>query len=274
MARRRPPESTENHERWMVSYADFITLLFAFFVVMYSTSSANNGDFAVLSNSIVRAFGLPGVSFNPTRSGDSGSEATPLGVPVERESTSGGVQIPLRAPQADDSASGDDSIAGERKSDAESLGVELALQRSLGDLLAPDRLALSANDKWVEIKIPTRMLFPSGSQALLADAVPMLRALAETLREIPNELVIQGHSDNQPIRNGRFPSNWELSSARAAAVARVFEEEGIDAARLSAVGFSSSRPVADNSSEAGRTENRRVVVLVRNSLEQAQAAGG
>jgi chemotaxis protein MotB len=133
---------------------------------------------------------------------------------------------------------------------------------------------VSANSKWVEIKIPTRMLFPSGSQALLSDAVPMLRALAETLREIPNELVVQGHSDNRPIRNGRFPSNWELSSARAAAVARVFEEEGIDPARLSAVGFSSSRPVADNDSEEGRTENRRVVVLFRQSLEQALASGG
>ena len=274
MARRRPPQSTENHERWMVSYADFITLLFAFFVVMYSTSATRNGDFRVLSDSIVRAFGLPGVSINPTRRNESGSQAVPLGIPMPEDSPGAGVQVPLRAPVVDEDAAGGLAGPGARQRMQDAQGVALALQHALGDLLAPDRLALSNNDKWVEIKIPARMLFPSASQALLADAVPMLRALAATLREMPNDLVVQGHTDNQPIRNGRFPSNWELSTARAAAVARVFEETGVDPARLSAVGFSSNRPVADNATEVGRAENRRVVVLVRTSLEPGDTADG
>ena len=274
MARRKLPETTENHERWMISYADFITLMFACFVMMYSTSAVNDGDFRVLSDSIVRAFGLPGVSFNPTRQGESGSQSMPLGIPMPQESAAMGLQVPLRMPAAADANMDSSDELGDRRNDTEQQGIDTALQSALGDMLAPDRLAMSANDKWLEIKIPARMLFPSGSRALLADAIPMLRALAETLRELPNEVVVQGHTDNQPIRNGLFPSNWELSTSRAAAVARVFEEEGVDPARLSAVGYAENRPVADNATEEGQAENRRVVVLVRSSSLNEGGDGG
>jgi len=263
MARRRPPESIENHERWLVSYADFITLLFAFFVVMYSTSAVTNGDFRVLSDSIVRAFGLPGVSFVESRPDNTGAQSLSLGVPQVPPGES--VRVPLQAAanSLDDAAAGE---LGDIKAEEEIAGVSEALQSAVGDLLAPDRLALSSNDKWLEIRIPARMLFPSGSRSLLASSTSMLERIAESLRALPNEVVVQGHTDNQPIRNGQFPSNWELSTSRAAAVARVFEEQGIAPQRLSAVGFGPNRPIAGNATEEGRAENRRVVILVRSEL--------
>ncbi|MFT4767478.1 MAG: chemotaxis protein MotB [Glaciecola sp.] len=262
MGRRKPPESVDNQDRWLVSYADFITLLFAFFVVMYSTSAVDVGNFRVLSDSIVRAFGLPGVSYDPSRPDGDGAQSSRLGMP-QLTAQSEQVRVPLQAAANIDSTT---AALGDVKAEEEIAGVEMALQSAIGDLVAPDRLAITGNDKWLEIKIPARLLFPSGSRSLLASSIPMLRRLAETLRALPNEVVVQGHTDNQPIRNGQFPSNWELSTARAAAIARVFEDEGVDPAKLSAVGFGPNRPIADNESDEGRTENRRVVVLVRSAL--------
>ncbi|EAQ98424.1 flagellar motor protein MotB [Congregibacter litoralis] len=264
MARRKPPESVDNHERWLVSYADFITLLFAFFVVMYSTSAVNVGNFRVLSDSIVRAFGLPGVSYDPSRPDGDGTQSSRIGLPqldAERDA----VRVPLQA-AANSASTNPNAALGDIQAEEEIAGVETALQSAVGDLVAPDRLAITGNDKWLEIKIPARMLFPSGSRSLLASSIPMLQRLAETLGGLPNEVVVQGHTDNQPIRNGQFPSNWELSTARAAAVARVFEDEGIDPSRLSAVGFGPNRPITDNLTEESRAENRRVVILVRSAL--------
>lgn len=267
MARRKLPESIDNHERWLVSYADFITILFAFFVVMYSTSAVNVGDFRVLSDSIVQAFGLPGVSFNPSRPDGEGSLASQLGVPQSDDAS----RVPLKsAANVNDQNAAQAAIA----SDEEIAGVQVALQSSVGDLIAPDRFSVTGNSNWLEIKIPARMLFPSASRSLLASSIPMLQRLADTLMALPNEVVVQGHTDNLPIRNGQFPSNWELSTSRAAAVARVFEEAGVDPARLSAVGYGPNRPVADNTTEEGRAENRRVVVLVRSSrLSQVESDG-
>ena len=267
MRRHRLPEFTSNHERWLISYADFITLLFAFFVLMYSTSAANNGDFRVLSDAIVRALGLPGLALEPARPGDTGSRAVPAGIPNRSGDP---VRVPLRAAANDEALRG----APEEESISKPLqGLQDTLRSSLGDLLTPDRLQLAPDSRWLEIKIPARLLFPSGSRAVLADAEPMLARLAELLGAVNNDIVVQGHTDNRPIRNGLFPSNWELSSARAAAIARILERRGIAPERLSVQGYAATRPLAANDSEAGRRENRRVVLLVRERLADAREAG-
>ena len=256
MARRRLPDFTNNHERWLISYADFITLLFAFFVVMYSTSAVNNGDFRVLSDSIVRALGLPGVALDPSRPGDPGSAAAMLGLPATPAGE--GPRAPLRA-----AANDPQQRASEPAMSQQLRGLQSALNASLGDRIAEDGLVLTPESNWLEIRIPASLLFPSGSRALLADAAPILARLAALLRAVPNDIVVQGHTDDQPIRNGLFPSNWELSTARAAAVVRILEEEGVPAGRLSVEGYAATRPIADNGSDDGRARNRRVVLLVR-----------
>lgn len=259
MRRRKLPEFTDNHERWLISYADFITLLFAFFVVMYSTSAANKGSFQTLSNSIVRAFGLPGIAFETSRPGDTGTEAIPLGH-LNQSALDERARVPLLL-------AGNDAQAAASLGDpntATAADVEQVLQSSLGDLVAPDRLTLSDDSRWFEIRLPASVLFPTGSRALLSEALPLLDRVAQSLAGIPNEVIVQGHTDNQPIRNGLFPSNWELSTARAAAVVRVLEAAGVAGERLSAQGYGATRPIADNGSEEGRVENRRVMLLIRN----------
>ena len=254
--RRELPELTNNHERWLISYADFLTLLFAFFVVMYSTSAINNGSFRVLSDSIVQALGMPGLALTPTREGETGQDAFLKGIPGLDAAPE--VLVPLRAAANDLNAPEVTATPP-----AELTEIEQRFQDSAGDLIDQDQLQLTSDGEWLEILIPANLLFPSGSRALLADATPMLARLAELLVALPNEVIVQGHTDDQPIRNGLFPSNWELSTARAAAVVRVLEAEGISPARLSAQGYSSTRPIASNDSEEGRAENRRVVLVVR-----------
>lgn len=252
MSRRRTPIYTDNHERWLISYADFITLLFAFFVVMYSTSAVNNGSFRVLSDSIERAFGLPGVSFAPDMAGSGGQLA------FDRPAEDDADRVPLKTAANGAQPVTDDAIPEQLQN------LQASLESTLGDLVGPDKLALSPDSKWLEIKIPASLVFPSGARALLADSVPMIQRIAEVLSAIPNEIVVQGHTDDEPIRNGQFPSNWELSTSRAAAIVRLLESEGVDPARMSAQGYAATRPLVPNVSEEDRAVNRRVVILVRN----------
>jgi len=267
VARRRRPEIVQNQDRWLISYADFISLLFAFFVVMYATSAGKVGSLVSLSESIVRAFGLPIQAVDPEGAGASRGHLLPQGI-LGEDRVAVGFQIPLRAATNAEQLEIESGAAskGDAKAAEEIAQVRGVLQTAIGELLTADGLALSSNDKWVTIEIPARMLFPSGSRSLLASSIPMLSQLADTLSKLPNELIVQGHTDNQPIRNGQFPSNWELSSTRASAIARFFEEEGIEPTRLRAVGYGANRPIADNDTEEGRAENRRVVVQVRSAL--------
>ncbi|MEM6484869.1 MAG: OmpA family protein [Pseudomonadota bacterium] len=246
--RRELPEITNNHERWLVSYADFLTLLFAFFVAMYSTSALNSGQFRALSNSILNALDRPQAALSPVVDAQPPSDE------------SQGDRIPL------ETASSEAEFGGTQQLDAardQLRLIEQELGAAMGERLDLDQLSLSSEGDWVDLKIPAELLFPSGSRALLASSKPMLASLAQRLREFPNEIVVQGHTDDRPIRNGLFPSNWELSSARAASVTRVLQEQGIAAERLSAQGFAATRPVVANTSDDSRAENRRVVLRVR-----------
>ncbi len=235
-----------------MSYADFITLLFAFFVVMYSLSSANEGSYRVLSDSIVTAFGAPQRSLDPIQVGELVRSTVPAEqVPVALAQNS--ISVPLRVPSgADEAAEGGadlDTLAGSLSDEVEG---ELASQQ----------VRVSVDEEWVALEIDSTLLFPSGSGVLLARAVPVLSRIAGVLAPIPNRVRVEGYTDNVPIRNDLFPSNWELSAARASSVVRLFESSGIDPARLSAVAFGEQNPAASNDTEAGRAENRRVVLVV------------
>ena len=128
--------------------------------------------------------------------------------------------------------------------------------------VSSQQVRVAVDDAWVELEIDSTLLFPSGSGVLLARAVPVLSRIAGVLAPIPNRVRVEGYTDNVPIRNDLFPSNWELSAARASSVVRLFESSGIDPARLSAVAFGEQNPSASNETEAGRAENRRVVLVV------------
>jgi chemotaxis protein MotB len=254
MARRRKThEEPENHERWLVSYADFITLLFAFFVVMYSISSVNEGKYRVLSNTLTDAFIKPAQSQDPIQIGD----------PVRSMLPGTGE---YSNPQTTPAASADDT-AQQVVENSPAQTVSLAtvasdVKQSLQPYIDQDLVDVTQTDRGVEIEMKSKMLFKSGSASLSANAVKALRGVARILRSIPNAIHVEGHTDNVPINTPVFPSNWELSAARAASVVHLFNRFGVDSRRMAAIGYGEYRPREDNDTEAGRAANRRVSIVI------------
>lgn len=256
MRRRRLPESTDNHERWLVSYADFITLLFAFFVVMYSISTVRDGSYRVLSNSIVEAFNNPRLSLDPVQVGEPVRSPVSL-VEGANDAPAGPVFIPFRPDIVRRDGDGGMNVEGGSLE-----AIAGVVEQRVADLIEDRTVAVRRSDDWVEIQIQATVLFPSGSRVLLSGAVPVLLNFADILRQVPNAVNVEGYTDDRPIRNAQFSSNWDLSASRAASVVRLFEANGIDPSRLSATGHGENHPIADNDTEEGRAANRRVVLVV------------
>jgi len=367
MARKQKHEEHENHERWLVSYADFITLLFAFFVVMYSISSVNEGKYRVLSDAIVAAFRSQEKSIRPIQVGQ--PTRAPKSTQMEVQKSPGIVKSPNPPIQLLDQVieqmktsgkltkqeremlelikklGGLDALEklrglanlegldglldkaglgntkqGKLLSDQEIDSIKDGLQKlaDLGGLEGLEKLAelgglqgleelakigglegleklisaagsegarnmakiaddieqamsaliqkelitVDRSDQWIEVEINTSILYPSGSAHLQPEAVPVLKELARILREFPNPMRIEGFTDNVPINTIVYPSNWELSTARASRVVRLFTAENIAPERMAAIGYGEYRPVATNDTAEGRAKNRRVVLVV------------
>ncbi|MDR3212589.1 MAG: flagellar motor protein MotD [Azoarcus sp.] len=253
MARRRRPRSEEheNLDRWLVSYADFITLLFAFFVVMYSLSSVNEGKYRVLSNSLVQAF----------RSVNDNGEGQRVVPPVTV------VTPPVRPRRA----AVPDKQAGERRRQTaqKMRNMADAIRSVLRPLTENGQVSVTEGAFGVTVEINASVLFAPGEAVLGGDASSALRAVAGVLAAAEFPITVEGHTDNTPISNYRFPSNWELSAVRASAVVRLFIENGVPPDRLTAAGYADQRPVAGNDSEAGRARNRRVAIMIESRLPEA-----
>lgn len=267
MARKKKPEEHVNHERWLVSYADFITLLFAFFVVMYSISSVNEGKFRVLSESLVASFRSPNKSLNPIQVGEIARSphqfsASTQNIPFQTSIS----PIRLNRLMSMRNQAIDISIDGEGESFAGNAGAMEDIAKNVEEALEPliikGLVQLRKNKKWLEIEISTSILFDSGSSKLAHDAVPILKSLSHILKTLANRVNVEGFTDNLPIKNHIYPSNWELSAARAATVVRLFSSYGVDPTRLVSVGYGEFRPVSDNTTVAGRARNRRVTIVV------------
>ena len=264
MARRKAHEEHENHERWLVSYADFITLLFAFFVVMYSVSAINEGKFRVLSDALVSAFHAPPKSLDPIQIGR--PSKSPVLSQLEVRSSPNFLITPRRVIRStrDDGSKSDetddkvDSGSGNDALDKISEDIELAMAH----LIELGLIHIRRNELWLEIEIKSNVLFKSGSAVIKRQSVPTLTEIGQILSRFPNLIKVEGFTDNQPIKSTVYPSNWELSAARAASVVRLFELSDVNTERLRAVGYGKNRPVASNTTEEGRARNRRVVVII------------
>lgn len=230
--RRRPPPSTVSHERWLVSYADFITLLFAFFTTMYAISTVDAQKMSKMVVSMQTAFATSGLPADDSR----------LPRPGEASAV-------VQAPSAD-----------------------ALLARELAATLGGDLVAVTMDERGVVISIKEAGSFATGSADLSPVARDVLGRLAERVRPLSNTLRIEGHTDDVPIRSGRYASNWELSTARATAVVQFFVQEGrLAPERLSAAGYGEFHGAVPNDSEANRARNRRVDVIVLNAATvQAQ----
>ncbi|MAZ70615.1 flagellar motor protein MotD [Porticoccus sp.] len=283
MARKKLHQENENHERWLVSYADFITLLFAFFVVMYSISSVNEGKYRVLSSSMVSAFRQPKSSLEPVQIGQ--LVRSPLMMPDQVMDVSANpapIITPMLPQDQDSPADDSDPLAMEFSPEdiimqkafnaAEKEVDEMAghVEEQLDSLIDEEIVNIKRNKFWLEVEIKSSLLFPSGGSDLVPASIPVLQKLSKIFRELPNRIHVEGFTDNQPINTVIFPSNWELSTARAAAVVRLFESNGIAASRMAAIGYGEFRPIAENTTETGRAKNRRVVIVVVASMANRQ----
>lgn len=243
MPRRRRHEEHENHERWLVSYADFITLLFAFFVVMYSISSLNESKYKVLSDSLSGIFSQPERSIKP--------------IPISDQRPTGASPTAVET-NAEHSAS---KSAGDPLQQ-----IAESMRATFGDLIAGDQLNIKASEMWLEIELSSNLLFASGDALPSNPAFGLLEKVAKILAPFNNPIQVQGYTDDRPISTALYPTNWELSAARAASIVRLLIGNGIAPQRLAVVGYGAYQPVVDNNSEAGRARNRRVVLLISRNL--------
>ena len=251
--RRKGEEEHENHERWLVSYADFITLLFAFFVVMYSLSSINEGKYRIMSDSVVNAFrNIPANS--------SGAQIISSPIPSIR---------PTPPPSAAESAEAEEA----RKSKAERVrNMAEEIRKVLAPLVADGQVRVTEGAFGITVEINASVLFAPGEAQLGVDALRALRAVAQVVAGAEFPITVEWHTDVVPIATPMFPSNWELSAVRASSVVRLFVEGGVQPARLTAAGYGDQRPVADNASAEGRARNRRVTILIESRVLETPSA--
>jgi len=247
MARRKRQEEQENNERWLVSYADFITLLFAFFVVMYSISSINEGKYRVLSDTLTNAFVTPAQSLNPVQIGE--QVRSPIPQPGEFAAPEPVAVQPVEG-VTDES---DDSALAR---------IQANLNLALEPFIDQELVKVTRTDRGIEVEMKNDMLFKSGSASLSQIAFKALRDIAALIKSVPNKINVEGHTDNVPIKTITFPSNWELSAARAASVVHVLAKLGIEPPRMAATGYGEYQPIEENDSEEGRQSNRRVALVI------------
>ena len=256
-----------NHEAWAIPYGDLVTLLLAFFVVMYAISSVNEGKYRVLSDSLVAAFRGTPKTLEPVQVGDkqSGSGADVKSTLVEQSMLAGQPRsmltpIPIETGMPKQSNPGASPYPNAPTDSLEEVADQVA--RAMDDLVKADLVFVRHNKFWIEVEIRTDILFPSGSATLSGRAVPVIEQLAKVLQPFPNNVRVEGHTDNRPISTMTFPSNWELSAARAASVVHLFARSGLDPSRLAVIGLGQFRPAKANETQEGRNANRRVIIVI------------
>lgn len=242
MALRRKRVDRDNHERWLISYADFITLLFAFFVVMYAISSVNEGKYKVLGSSLINAFGE-----STTVPGDSGMIRL-----TEQEIYFKSIVDRRNARLAE----------RQRKQNERMQALVSTFNKVMEKFVKNGQVTVTQTNRGVVLDINASTLFPLGGADLAASAQQTLADVAKVMVGGDQFIEVEGHTDNLPIKTAMYPSNWELSSARASSVVRLFIEQGVLPKRLTAVGSADNHPVLDNDTPEGRARNRRVTITV------------
>jgi chemotaxis protein MotB len=278
MVRRRQQEIHVNNERWLVSYADFITLLFAFFVVMYSISQVNQSKYRVLSETFVQAFNQP-----------NDSKANPLPQDKTTPSNDAITPIDMGKTAANDNANppaivivedttkpemnAQTNTTAPTKTADELTQISDLVNEKFAQLINDQMIRVSSNELWLQIELNDSILFASGGVETSPQAQVIFTEISEILKNYENPIQIEGFTDNVPIRNSRYPTNWELSSARATEIVKFLASKGVAPERLAAVGYGEFQPLASNDTEAGRAQNRRVAVMVaKRKMERPKAS--
>jgi chemotaxis protein MotB len=248
MPRRQQIDDGPRSDRWVISYADFITLLFAFFVVMYAISSVNEDKYKHLTEA------LSGVFMGADRVVDAGINT------VGGQSNSGfgifiGGKTDIDVPEV--------TISPPDQEETDALkALQEEMEVSFAKLINDGQIKVTGNDLWLSIELRSNYLFPSGGALPNIVADELLEQIAQMLKGRENPIHVEGFTDNQQISTDAFPSNWELSSARAAAVVRLLAYFGVEPERMAAVGYGEFQPAYSNRTAEGQRLNRRVLIVV------------
>lgn len=241
MAGRRKRVEHDNHDRWLISYADFVTLLFAFFVVMYALSSVNEGKYKTFGDSL-------SVAFSPHSNALSVSPTVKL-LPLNRN------QVVVDKQTAK-------LVAQQRKTQAKMKAVSDSLHTMMGPMITQGLVGISQTRRGVQVDISASTLFKEGEETLQPGAQETLQKIAQVLSRESQSVEVEGHTDDVPISNAQFPSNWELSSGRASSVVRMLIRYGVPAEHLAAVGMAANQPIVPNDTPENRAKNRRVSITI------------
>ncbi|HYM35950.1 MAG TPA: flagellar motor protein MotD [Steroidobacteraceae bacterium] len=253
--RRRKHDDHLNPEAWAIPYGDLITLLLAFFVVMYAMSSVNEGKYRLLSDALNAEFRGKPTTKDPIQLGQKQKV-------LDGDTESDRVTYEPAPPPEQKLIDSQQVAAAAEKTAAALDHVASDVEKTMSSLIQENLVAVRRHGLWVEVEIQTDILFGSGSATLSPLAVNVLQQLADAIKPFNNPVRVEGHTDNVPINTPAFPSNWELSAARAASVVHLFTARGFDPKRLTVIGLGSERPAKSNATAPGRNANRRVVLVI------------
>ena len=269
MSRKREHEAEkENGERWLLTYSDLITLLMIFFVVLYSMSKVDAQKFQAVAESLNKALGGGTPSKMELSTSPAGPSLFQTGTPSAKSTAPGKGKDPNNSSYTDPTASGENMNTGQGNADLEKMSID-AIKAKL-DKFAADNgiqatLVTSIEERGLVVSIQETLLFESGSAGITTQARAILEKISTVLATAPNQIKVEGHTDNLPIKTPQFPSNWELSVIRSTNVVQILQGDGITPVRLSATGYGEYRPIASNDTEAGRSKNRRIDLIILRS---------
>ena len=268
MARKKKHEEHVNHEAWAIPYADLLTLLLAFFVVMYAISSRDAGKYRVMADAMVTAFGGTPRTISQVQVGNQqvhGAQNDAASAIDARSMTGSRANDPAQlsavSAQMRQPISFRDTVRLEQAT-RQLQAISERINRVLAPLIERGVITVRQTELWIEVEINSDILFPTASARLDPIAQQTLGSLAEVLADVPNLLRVEGHTDSMPIATALYPSNWELSAARAASVVHLFADNGVAPSRLAMVGYGEFRPREENTDADGRNRNRRVMVVI------------
>lgn len=254
MALKKEPEKHVNHERWLVSYADFITLLFAVFVVLYAMGQSDKKKVEEVMQSLKESFGMS----------TAGTPAPKVNVIPSKALT----VIPAIKPEVSISPTGRQR-SGTAKSRAEEKDfrqIKAAVEAYLTKQGAQKKVTLEISRRGLIVSLKEAGFFDSGQASIKPEAYELINTIAEVMTQYNNPLRVEGHTDNIPISTSQFPSNWELSTARATnGLKYLLKNFDVDSDKISATGYGEFRPIADNATAEGRAKNRRVDLVMLSS---------
>lgn len=259
MPRKKKPPEPENHERWLVSYADFITLLFAFFVVMFASSQADKAKAQQVSHSVRQAFQDGGIStlVHSVLGGAPGE----LGQGNAQMRGPGGAETATHTGE-------EEGVDPGKEGELAELGAAMELLvKNLATEIKDGQMQVSMEPRGLVISFREQAFFASGAAAISRGNIASIGKVAKVVRMLPNPFRMEGHTDSVPIHNSAYKSNWELSAARSIAMLEVFANEyQIPRERMSIAAYAENAPVSSNDTEEGRKRNRRVDIIVLNDV--------